>query len=94
MINISTVPTQNPNVLSRKADNEAVLVMPQQGKVKVLNEVGAAIWELIDGKRDVKKISEKICAQFDVDQPTAEKDTLEFMAELLEREIITTSANS
>lgn len=92
MIDISTIPTQNPNVLSRKADNEAVLVLPQQGKVKVLNEVGAAIWELIDGKRDIQKISEYISSEFDVDQYTAEKDTLRFITELLEREIITTSA--
>jgi hypothetical protein len=92
MIDIKTIPIQNPNILSRRAEDEAVLVMPEQGKVKVLNEVGAAIWELIDGKRDVQKIAEKICSQFDVDPPTAEKDTLMFMAELLEREIITTSA--
>jgi hypothetical protein len=93
MIDISTIPNQNPEVLSRMADDEAVLVMPQHGKVKVLNEVGAAIWKLIDGKRNIQMISEKICAQFDVDQSTAEKDTLAFVADLLDREIITTSAS-
>jgi hypothetical protein len=73
------------------AENEAVLVMPQQGKVKVLNEVGASIWEMIDGKRDIQQIAEEISTQFDVDQSTAKSDTLAFMTELLVREIISTT---
>ena len=89
MIDLTTIPIQNPSILSRMADDEAVLVAPKQGKVKVLNEVGAAIWDLTDGKRNIKGIAAEICAQFDVEQSTAERDTLAFIAELLDREIVT-----
>jgi len=83
------VPIPNPNILGRVVDNEAVLVLPDIGKVKVFNEVGAAIWQLIDGKRDIRQISAEICAQFDVDAETAKADTLQFIADLIEREIVT-----
>ena len=57
-------------------------------KVKVLNEVGAAIWEQIDGQRSVQEIVENICLQFEIDISTAEADTLQFIAELKDKELI------
>ena len=49
-IDQSTIPQPNPEAIGRIVDREAVIVLPQKGKVKVLNEVGAAIWDLIDGQ--------------------------------------------
>ncbi len=92
-IDKNTIPHPNPDIIGRVVDNEAVLVMPQQGKVKVLNEVGAAIWELVDGQRSIHQIAEEICTQFEIDQATAEADTLKFIADLVEREMVTLSSN-
>jgi len=88
MLDISSVPVRNPNIIGRMTDDEAVLVMPQKGQVKVINEVGAVVWELIDGKRDVGQIVDEVCSQFDVDRAAAEADTLNFISELIKREII------
>jgi len=88
MIDLTTTPTRNPEVLGRMADDEAVLVMPQKGQVKVLNEVGSVVWELIDGKRNILQIVEEICVQFDVDKDTVEADIIKFVADLVNREII------
>ena len=93
MFTSETIPIPNPQIIGRIIDNEAVLVMPQQGKVKVLNEVGAAIWHLMDGQRNVQQIVKEICRQFDIDQAVAETDTLNFIAILVEREIISTANN-
>ena len=79
---------RNPEVLGRMVDDEAVLVMPQKGQVKVLNEVGGTIWELIDGKRTIGEIAKQLCSQFAVDQDTAQADTLKFLADLIDREIV------
>ena len=84
----NTIPQPNPDIIGRVIDNEAVLVMPKQGKVKVLNEVGAAIWEQIDGQRPVQEIAENICLQFEIDISTAEADTLQFISELKDKELI------
>ncbi len=90
-IDKNMIPKPNPNIIGRVVDNEAVLVMPQQGKVKVLNQVGAAIWNLVDGQRTILQISEEICAQFDIDPLTAETDTLKFICDLAERDIVITA---
>ena len=88
MLDITSVPVRNPNIIGRMTDDEAILVMPQKGQVKVINEVGAVVWELIYGKRDVGQIVDEVCSQFDVDRVAAETDTLNFISELIKREII------
>ena len=88
MLDITSVPVRNPNIIGRMTDDEAVLVMPQKGQVKVINEVGAVVWEMIDGKREVGQIVDEVCSQFDVDRVAAEADTLNFISELIKREII------
>ena len=90
MITPTSTPIPNPNIIGRVIDDEVVLVLPDQGKIKVLNEVGAAIWNLIDGKRNVQQISAEICNQFDVDLSVIETDAVQFITELSERGIITT----
>lgn len=84
----TSVPIRNPEIIAKLAEDEAVLVMPQKGQVKVFNEVGAVIWELIDGKRTIENIIEEIISQFDVDRVTAESDVLNFTSELYNRDII------
>ena len=89
MLDLENIPIPNSDILSRIVDNEAVLVLPGKGKVKVLNEVGAAVWQLINGKRNIQQISSEISKQFEGDQQTIEQDILHFIVELTEREIIT-----
>jgi len=78
----------DPNVIGRVIDKEAVLVLPEQGKVQVLNEVGARIWSLADGTRTVREIAATICTEYDVDPVQAETDTLAFVTELAERGVV------
>jgi hypothetical protein len=84
----TNVPVRNPEIIAKSAEDEAVLVMPQKGQVKVVNQVGAVIWELIDGKRTIENIIEEIVSQFDVDPFTAESDVFNFISELNEREMV------
>ena len=88
MLSLESVPIPQPEVIGRVVDQEAVLVLPKQGNVKVLNEVGAAIWALLDGKRNIRQISAEICAQFEVETSVAEADTLQFIADLVERQVV------
>lgn len=75
-------PVSKQEVVSRIVDNEAVLVLPSQGTLKVLNAVGAQIWSWIDGLRSVREIAEMLCAEYIIDQGEAELDTLEFLRNL------------
>jgi hypothetical protein len=91
-VQLDMVPQPNPGVVGRVVDNEAVLVLPNLGKVKVLNEVGARIWALADGKRSLRQIAAQLCAEYQVEQAQAEADTLAFAAELANRGVLTLNA--
>lgn len=89
-ITISTqaYPVPAPGVVSRVIGEEAVLVQPERAKVKVLNEVGAHIWELADGTRTIEQIVALLCSEYQVDPDQAQADTLEFIGELVERGLL------
>ncbi len=89
MIDLDDYPVQAPNVVGRVLENEAVLVLPARGQVKVLNEVGARIWKLADGTRSVRAIAAQICAEYQVEAGQAERDTVQFVADLVSCGVIT-----
>jgi len=91
MISLECILSPNPGVVGRIVDGEAVLILPEQGKVKVLNQVGGRIWELVDGTRTVAEIAAIICQEFEVEPVRAQADTLAFAAELLEKSIFSTA---
>lgn len=47
-----------------------------------LNEVGARIWELLDGQRSLAEIRDTLLAEFDASADAVEADLAEFIASL------------
>jgi hypothetical protein len=91
-LTLNSYPTPADHVRGRRLDHEAVVVLPDAGQVKVLNEVGAQIWMLADGSRSVREIVAAICREYDVASAVAEVDTLKFLAELQQKGLITVRA--
>ena len=64
------------------------LVVPVRGQVGDLdaiynlNEVGAFIWEQIDGRKNITQVVEAVRREFDVALDQAEKETSQFVAAL------------
>ena len=88
MLELDSYPTKRENVVVRIVNEEAVLVLPEQGKVKVLNEVGARIWIFIDGNHSIRQIISGISDEYQVDQNQAESDVMDFLVSLEERGLI------
>lgn len=88
MLTLESRPTPHPQVISRIIDDEVVVVLPHQGQVKVLNNVGTKIWELLNGQRTLKEIANIIYQEYQVPIETAQTDTLAFANELAKREIL------
>ncbi len=88
-------PIPNSGVAGRILDSqisgktEAVIVLPLSGKIEVLNELGARIWSLVDGSRNVREIAAALCDEYQVQSVQAEADTLEFLDDLARRGVIT-----
>ena len=87
-MNLTDIPVHAPGVVSRLLDGEAVLVHPQQGMVRVLNAVGARLWELADGRHSVADLVAAIVAEYDVDPNRAQDDVLAFCEDLLGRGVL------
>ncbi len=88
---LDTVYARNDRVVSRRIVDELILVPIRQSVADMetlytLNDVGARVYELIDGERRVSAIVETIVAEFDVSHETAETDVRDFIAQLLQIE--------
>jgi len=88
MLTLNTILAQNPNAVGHIIDDQAVVVVPEHGNVKVLNDVGTLVWELVDGSRSIREIADLVCQEFEVDAGTAVQDTLEFVSIILKLDII------
>ncbi len=87
-LTLDSYPAVREQVRGRQLEGEAVLVLPEKGEVKVLNEVGALIWSLADGRHSVRQIVAAICAEYVVTASEAEADVLAFLVELQNKGII------
>ncbi len=88
MIDLDSIPRRSPTVVSRLLDDEAVLVHPVQGKVRVLNPVGARVWELVDGQRTLGAISRVIASEFAADLGRVQIEVPAFCEDLAQRGVL------
>ncbi len=79
---------KNPNFVSRKIEDEIILVPIKkeaadfQAIYNLNNAVSVKVWELIDGKKSLETIKERILAEFEVKPDKLEKNLKEFVGDL------------
>jgi hypothetical protein len=84
---LDTCFAKEKELVTRDVAGEEIIV-PIKGHVGdlegvfTLNEVGAMIWRLIDGKRTTRQLSEAVRDEYDVEAAEAEKDVLDFLRSL------------
>ena len=86
---LDKVYSKSDSIVSRKIADEFILVPIRQNvgdmeSIYTLNETGARIWELIDGKIKVREIKEKLIEEFEVAPEEVEKDIVEHLMQLEE----------
>jgi Coenzyme PQQ synthesis protein D (PqqD) len=91
IIQLVSIPVISRDVVSRIYDQEGVLVNTRKAQIKVINEVGAYIWSMLDGVRSVQEIARAVSTQYDVELDQAEQDTLEFVRDLSQNGLIETT---
>lgn len=90
---LDAVFAKNDQIVSRKIVDELILVPIRKDVADLemlytLNEVGARVYELVDGERPLQEIMDTIVKEFEVAEQQAESDVREFIAQLLEIESI------
>jgi hypothetical protein len=84
---------KNENVVTRKIAGDLFLI-PIRGKIAdmqkifTLNPVGEYIWQEMDTQESLDEIRKGILARFDVEEEEAVSDMREFIASLLEADLI------
>jgi len=89
MIDLKSVLSHSSSVVTRKTGNEYVLIpvsdnVADMDSVYTLNETGAFIWELIDGKKCINDLVSALAEEYKIDTETAESDVLSFINKMKE----------
>ena len=84
---LNRVYKKNPDVVYRVIAGEALLVPISNetqiaGRLFSLNEVGAFIWEQIDGRRNLSAILQGILREYEIEEDTARADLISLIDEL------------
>ena len=88
----TSIPKVAAHVVAKNVDENIVLVTPRQGKVRVLNGVGSAVWTLIDGQRSLRDICDSLMGEFKVEREVVSADLHAFINEMNQYGLVTLQA--
>jgi hypothetical protein len=79
-----------PGLVKRVVAGEVLLVpvrgeLARQQQILVLNEVGAFVWDLLDGTRDLEALLAMVIEEFEVEPDQAHADLESFTTTLVAR---------
>jgi hypothetical protein len=88
-ITSESVVKRDPDQEFSMIDDEVVMLSLKNGEYYALNSVASRIWEIIEERKAVKEITDVLMEEFEVDEATCLKDTLECLYDFREKELIT-----
>ncbi|NUQ36240.1 MAG: PqqD family protein [Caldilineales bacterium] len=80
-------PIRADRVAARAFSDEIVIIDPQTHWVRMFNETGSRIWELLDGEHTLSAITDRLCSEYAVEKAQAEVSVRTFVNALIEREL-------
>ena len=90
-------PTNIPKIAAdlvwRLLDDNAVVVSPKVGEVRVLNRMGTIIWQHLNEGESLKDIEDYLVTNFQISRQNAHSDLKVFFDDLAERGVITWETN-
>ncbi|MGB0720798.1 MAG: lasso peptide biosynthesis PqqD family chaperone [Gammaproteobacteria bacterium] len=79
---------RNPDLISTDMDGETVMMSIESGNYFGLGGVGSRVWEALEEPVTLPQAVELVCAEFDVDKTTCERDLRQFFTQLREHDLI------
>ena len=87
--------SKNPETLTRIIDSNAVVIFLSDDyddnlkrEVYIFNNTGTRIWDLINGKNNLKQIVHKIYGEYDLTLQKAKEQINKFINKLIENKLI------
>ena len=83
------IPHRSVDAVAELMHDEIMLLHTRTEQYFALNEVGARLWALTDGRRNVADILAILREEYDVDQAELQTDVEELLIELVTNQLIT-----
>jgi len=93
-IELDAVYAASEDVVAREIEGEIIIVPLTSGTVDTedalytLNDTGREVWVLLDGKRALKEVVEKLSEEYESPEDMIEEDVKGLIGELLTRNIV------
>lgn len=81
-MDLRTVLRRAPDTRYRRVQEEGVVIRQRTAEALVVNELGARLLDLIDGRSTVEELLDRLEAEYDVERPRLEADVLAYLDEL------------
>ena len=81
----------NDKIAYRIIDGEAVIIDLKENTYNILNPVATFIWERLDGYTRLEDVAKSLSEEFDIDYKTAEKDCMDLISKMIDKEIVVSS---
>lgn len=83
-----SVITRNDDMVAGEVDADIMIMSLDSGKYFQLNPVGGEVWNALHEPLAVSELFDVLENKFSVERTLLERETLEFLGELLSRQII------
>lgn len=87
---IESTVSHDDAVIFSDLDNNIVMMNVENGAYYDFDDIASFIWRKLGEPVVVKQLCDDLCAEFAVDAATCQADTLEFLDDLLARNLIVT----
>ncbi|MDD2751750.1 MAG: PqqD family protein [Candidatus Omnitrophica bacterium] len=93
-VSLEKIYAPSEDVVARQVQGEFIIIPITSGigdledEIFTLNETGRAIWDRLDGKKNLKTIAKDLSTDFDSQAGDIEKDIMGFTQELIKRKML------
>ena len=88
MVDMNTILAHNEECPVRAIGKGLVIVNPDDNETHSIEDIGAFIWEHIDGRNDLGSILDHILLEYEVAEATAAEDLQSFISQLMEAGLV------
>lgn len=87
-LSLASVVVQRPDHVSSTTEDGTKLLSVHASSYFVLDDVGTAIWNILERPTRLADVCAALVREFEVDSATCERDVLAFTGELLTRQLV------
>ena len=93
MKSINLIPFKKPQSIYRVIDGQAIVITLQKtkkkkDKINIFNETGTRIWELIDGKKSIGDIHNRIAKEYSISKKKIRLKVDDFFLKMKNNDLI------